>query len=191
MKTALLLLDFINDIVHPEGKIAGSAAEVARRGAIGNANRALETARAWGWLPVFVKVGFAAGYREMPSDSPIFGRAREFAALDLTGWGTAFHADLAVRAGDPVIVKPRIGAFYATGLEALLRAQRIERLVLCGVSTAWAVQAAAREGHDRDYAIVVVEDACAAGSEEEHAASIAMLQRIATIVASDRLDDLR
>lgn len=52
---------------------------------------------------------------------------------------------------DAVVVKHRISPFYATGLEAVLRAQRVERLVIAGVSSTWAVQAAARDAHDRDY----------------------------------------
>jgi nicotinamidase-related amidase len=47
------------------------------------------------------------------------------------------------------------------------------------VSTAWAVQATARDAHDRDYQFVVVEDACAAASENEHKTSMELLGQIA------------
>jgi isochorismate hydrolase len=49
---------------------------------------------------------------------------------------------------------------------------QVKRLVPAGVSTAWAVQATARDAHDRDYQVVVVEDACAAASENEHKTSM-------------------
>ena len=37
---------------------------------------------------------------------------------------------------------------------ASLRAHKVKRLILAGVSTAWAVQATARDAHDRDYQVV-------------------------------------
>jgi nicotinamidase-related amidase len=43
-----------------------------------------------------------------------------------------------------VVIKPRVSAFYGTDLESALRARKIERVVLAGVSTTWALQAAAR-----------------------------------------------
>jgi nicotinamidase-related amidase len=62
---------------------------------------------------------------------------------------------------------------------ASLRAHKVKRLILAGVSTAWAVQATARDAHDRDYQVVVVEDACAAASENEHKTSMELLGQIA------------
>ncbi|USP11121.1 cysteine hydrolase [Aeromonas dhakensis] len=41
---------------------------------------------------------------------------------------------------------------------------------------------AAREGHDRDYAITILEDACAAADANEHHASLRLLGRIAEII---------
>jgi nicotinamidase-related amidase len=57
----------------------------------------------------------------------------------------------------------------------VLRSHKVERLILAGVSTAWAVRATARDAHGRDYQVVVVEDACAAASEEEQEASMESL----------------
>ena len=53
---------------------------------------------------------------------------------------------------------------------------------MCGVSTSWAIQGAVRDGHDRDYAITILEDACAAADAAEHQASLRMLGRIAEII---------
>jgi nicotinamidase-related amidase len=46
------------------------------------------------------------------------------------------------------------------------------------------VQAAAREGHDRDYEVVLLEDCCCALSSEEHESSIRLLQRFCQITTS-------
>ncbi|QDH30935.1 isochorismatase family cysteine hydrolase [Burkholderia pseudomallei] len=187
MNTALIGLDYIVDIMHPTGKIARSAAHAAQRDVVGRFNRALAAAKQKDWLRIGVKVGFEPGYADLPTHSPMFGRAQAFGALDLSGAGTAFHPDLDATAFQLVVVKPRVSAFYATRLEAALRARRIERVIVAGVSTAWAVQAAARDAHDRDYEVLVLEDACAAATEDEHQHSIDTLRGIARIVT---LDDL-
>ncbi|MNI98724.1 Isochorismatase family protein [compost metagenome] len=55
------------------------------------------------------------------------------------------------------------------------------------MSTSWAIQAAARDGHDRDYTISILEDACAAADAIEHHGSLRMLGRIAEIIKVGQL----
>ena len=143
MNTALIGLDYIVDIMHPDGRIARCAEQAALRGVVARFNRALAVAEQRGWLRIAVRVGFEPGYPDLPEHSPIFAAAQALGALDLCGRGCAFHPDLKRDAVQMEVLKPRISAFYATRLEAVLRARRIERLVLAGVSTTWAVQAAA------------------------------------------------
>ena len=182
MNKALLVIDFINDIAHPDGRIAASAAHVQEQNAILHANQALAHARARGWLVVLIKVGFDGGYLLQPKGSPMFGRAHQQGALSLADSGTDFHPELDVEPGDLVLTKPRVSPFYGTALEPALRANRIDHLYLCGVSTGWAIQAAARDGHDRDYTITILEDACAAADANEHHASLRQLGRIAEVI---------
>jgi len=125
-----------------------------------------------------------------PKTSPLFGGAHESGALAIGTPGTAFHPDIRADCADLVVIKPRVSAFYGTDLEAALRVRRVERVVLGGVSTAWAVQAAARDAHDRDYQVVVVEDLCSAATEAEHEASLEVLRRIATVVKAKELEEL-
>ncbi|MHC8372807.1 cysteine hydrolase family protein [Pseudomonas sp. MDT1-85] len=187
MKTAFIGLDYIADIICPAGKLANSAAHAAERGIIAKANQLLSKAQAEGWLSVLVKVGFAEGYIDQPKHSPFFGRAHEIGALKFGGSGLEFHPDLHANLADAVIVKPRVNAFYGTGLEAILRANKIERLIIAGVSSVWAVQSTVRDAHDRDYEVVVIEDACAAGNQAEHEESMKVLGAIAKII---KIEDL-
>ncbi|USP42123.1 isochorismatase family cysteine hydrolase [Acinetobacter sp. XS-4] len=188
MNTALIALDYILDISHPEGKIARSAQQVLERNVIGHANRALALAQQKDWLRILVKVGFAAGYVDQPKRSRMFGQVDKFCALALDQPGTAFHPDLASELGELVIVKPRVSAFYGTNLDAVLRARGIERLIICGVSSTWAVQSTVRDAHDRDYQVLLLEEACAAATLEEHQISMETLAHIAEIVT---LEDLK
>jgi len=187
LRTLFLTVDFINDIVHRDGRIPTCHNMVSERGVIARSNQALAWAREQGYLVAHVKVGFPPSYANCPAHSPIFGKAPQAGALDLEGWGTRFHADLAVRDDEPVIVKPRVSAFYNTGLEALLRANRVERLILAGVSTCHAIELSAREAHDRDYRVVVLRDCCASASEAQHERTLqGGLGRVAEILTLEQ-----
>jgi nicotinamidase-related amidase len=187
MKTALIALDFINDIVHTKGKFTATAEFVKKYDVIESANKVIAFARQNQIVPLFVKVGFTPQYLECPTNSPIFGKAKESQALQLNSWGTEFHESLAIQPSDAQIIKHRVGAFYATALETFLRANEIQHLILIGVSTDMAVQTTAREAHDRDYLVTIVSDACGAGSEELHQGALKQLERIAKMTTSSRL----
>jgi len=187
--TALLAIDFINDIVHLKGKIIDTATFVERNNVIENANQVITFARQNN-IPIgFVKVGFSANYLECPAHSPVFGKVKERNAFQLNTWGTEFHEKLDVTLNDFIIVKHRVSAFYATALEPFLRAHQIQNLIICGVSTDMAVQTTAREAHDKDYKVVIVSNACGAGSSEVHESTLKSLQRLAQVVKSIELKD--
>jgi biuret amidohydrolase len=182
MKTAFIGLDYIVDITCLEGKIGRSAKQVIERHVIAHANQAIALARSKAWLIIQVKVGFSASYVEQPKQSPLFGQVHSLTALNLAEPGTHFHPQLDVQADDVVIIKHRVSPFYATGLAAVLSANAIERLIVAGVSSTLVVQSTVREAHDRDYQVLVLEQACAAPSSEEHHNAMQLLTSIARLV---------
>lgn len=182
-----LVLDMMNDLVHedgPNGK-AAYGEQVRGRRIIENTRRAIDKARAAGLRVGFVRVGFSPDYRECPPNSPIFSGARKNGIFKLGEWGTQVHPDLGQQATDFDIVKHRVSPFYSTSLEAILRANGIRRIYCSGISTNAVVQATVREGHDRDYEIVVLEDCCCGMSAEEHENAIKGLQRFCRITNSN------
>ncbi len=184
-----LVLDMENDLVHadgPNGK-AGYAEQVRGRGIIGNTRRAIDKARAAGVPIGFVRVGFSPDYRECPENSPIFSGARKNGIFKLGTWGTEIHPDLGQRPEDFDIVKHRVSPFYSTHLEAILRARGIGRIYCSGISTNAVVQATIREGHDRDYEMVLIEDGCCGLTAEEHENAVAGLRRFCRITNSNDL----
>jgi nicotinamidase-related amidase len=181
-----LVLDMMNDLVHadgPNGKAAYGEQVRARR-IIENTRRAIDKARAAN-LPIgFVRVGFSPDYRECPTHSPIFSGARKNGVFKLGTWGTQTHPELGQQAGDFDIVKHRVSPFYGTNLEVILRTHGVRRIYCSGISTNAVVQAAVREGHDRDYEMVVLEDACCGLSTEEHEGAIKSFQRFCKLSSS-------
>lgn len=178
----LLVMDMINDLVHPDGVGGQSYVPLMRgRNVYANTALAIERARAAGVPVGYVRVGFSPDYRECPPGSPVFSKARDNDIFKLGHWGTEVFADFAPREGDADIVKHRVSPFYGTTLAPLLSARGIKRLVLSGVSTNGVVSAAVREGHDRDFKCVLLEDCCAGATEDEHNFALAGLRRFSEI----------
>jgi nicotinamidase-related amidase len=181
-----LVLDMMNDLVHPDGPNgkAPYGEQSRARKVVENTRRALDKARAAGLRVGFVRVGFSPDYRECPVGSPIFSAAPKKGVFKLSTWGTQTHPDLGQQSGDLDIVKHRVSPFYGTNLEVLLRTHAVTRIYCSGISTNAVVQAMVREGHDRDYEMIVIEDACCGLSAEEHEMAIKSLQRFCKITTS-------
>ncbi|WP_192483678.1 MULTISPECIES: cysteine hydrolase family protein [Cysteiniphilum] len=183
--TLVLVADFINEIVDPKGAFgAHNAARIIEDKTMEKANEVIAWARKHNVLVAHVKVGFEANYQECPKHSPMFGKAPEYGVLKLGTWGTEFHEKMNVEPQDVIVTKHRVSALYGTNLEPVLRANKIERVIICGVSTTYVVEATARELHDRDYQVVIVADACNGATKESHEASLSALSRLAQITTA-------
>jgi nicotinamidase-related amidase len=181
-----LVLDMINDLIHedgPNGK-KGYGPILERRNIINNTATAIAKARAAGVLIGYVRVGFSPDYREVAVNSGLFNGVKNAGLFKLGTWGTEVHPKLSPKPQDYDIVKHRVSPFYATTLESILGANQITKLVLCGVSTTGAVLSAAKDGHDRDYDIVILDDCSAAATDEQHKATLEMVSRFATITTA-------
>lgn len=188
-KSLFLVMDMMNDLVAEDGFNAKTyGVQVEERNVLENTAKAIAAARQAGVKIGYVRVGFSPDYREAPPASPIFSGARNNGIFKLGTKGTEVHPTLAPEEGDFAIVKHRVSPFYATSLEPILRANGIERVVLCGVSTNGVVHSGAREAHDRDYEVVILEDCCAGVTPDEHMHAIACLGRFASIVNSSEFD---
>jgi nicotinamidase-related amidase len=181
-----LVCDMINDLVHedgPNGK-KGYGPILAKNKTLENTAEAIRKARAAGAKIGYVRVGFSPDYRECPPNSRIFQGAKKAGLFKLGEWGTEVHPLLKPQPGDFDIVKHRVSPFYATNLEPILRSNGIQRLYVCGVSTSGAVLSAAKDGHDRDYDVYVLEDCSMALTEEQHKGVIEQMNRMTTITNS-------
>jgi nicotinamidase-related amidase len=94
-------------------------------------------------------------------------------------------------AGEMVVDKRRYSCFLGTELELLLKRDRIDTIVICGVSSDVCVHWTAGEAWQRDFHVRVVEDCTAGTSLEDHDASMLILRNLCSggrkIVSSDIL----
>jgi len=178
-----LVLDMMNDLVHADGPNGNApyGQQARERQIVEKTRAAIDKARAAGVAIGFVRVGFSPDYRECPPNSPIFSGAKKAGIFQLGTWGTESHPDLGQSEADYDIVKHRVSPFYATSLEAILSAKEITRIYCSGISTNAVVQAAVREGHDRDFEMVVLEDCCCGLTTEEHEIAVKSFKRFCTL----------
>lgn len=186
-KSVLLIGDMINDLVHEEGP-SPYLGEVKRRKIIQNNTRAITKARNSGILVGFIRVGFSPDYREVSPNSPIFSGAMKAGRFKLGTWGTEVHPDLNKQVGDFDIIKHRVSPFYGTRMEPLLRAHGVDSIYITGISSSGVVLSTAKEGHDRDFLITILEDCCCAGSEDDHQAVLNICSRFASIKTSEEIE---
>jgi nicotinamidase-related amidase len=158
--SALLVMDFQTSIVD---MFAGDQdALLARTGKL------IETARAAGVRIIYVVVAFRPGYPEVSAQNKSFGAIRESGRFVEGTAGTEVHAAIAPKPGDVVVTKHRVSAFAGTDLDVVLRAGRIETLMLAGIATSGVVLSTVRHAADADYRVVVVGDCCADRDAEVH-----------------------
>ncbi len=82
---------------------------------------------------------------------------------------------------DYEVEKTRFSAFYSTLLEALLRALKVEQLILTGIATNGAVEATARDAIMRDLKTTTLRDCTASFSPKLHEASLANLASLGRV----------
>jgi nicotinamidase-related amidase len=188
---ALVVIDMQRDFVEPGGfgDALGNNVSLLRP-IIPNVATAIAAFRRAG-LPV---IHTREGHKADLSDCPPAKRSRGGAKLRigdpgpmgriliLGEPGNAIIPELAPVNGEVVIDKPGKGAFYATGLEAVLKGWGITHLAIAGVTTEVCVQTTMREANDRGYECLLLEDCTESYFPEFKRATIAMVRAQGGIV---------
>ncbi len=173
-RTALLAMDFQNDIVHKNGSLKdfGFAAMVQQNDVLSKTAQLLEAARRSGIKVIHIVVRFRRGYQERPANGGLFRGCIEANALIEGTWGAEIHEAVAPQNGEPLVTKRAVSAFYGSDLDALLATGGINTILLCGVATNFVIEGTARDAVDRGYNVVIVGDCCASMSQESHDAAL-------------------
>ena len=182
-QTALLLCDLQNDFIHPDGAYgkAGQGAPAiaaipARVAPLAQAIRAKG-----GWIASTHFTLFTGRHGE-PFIDPHLKKMRPFLKKGdfvMGSWGHQVVDELAP--SDLPVEKVGYDAFYATRLEWILRKVGIRRLIVSGIVTNGGVSSTVRGAHVREFQVTVLEDGCAAFTQDLHDTAIAALRPVAEI----------
>jgi nicotinamidase-related amidase len=183
--TALVVIDMQRDFLDPDGYVARSGVDVrVLRTPIPNVLRLLDAARAAGIRVIHTREGHrpdlsdlnGAKARRAAGVGAAIGSLGPLGRLLVRGErGHAIIEELAPLPSEVVIDKPGFGAFYATDLELVLRAQGVTSLTIAGVTTDVCVHSTLREAVDRGFECQTVGDACAAGDVAIHEAMLSCI----------------
>jgi ureidoacrylate peracid hydrolase len=188
-KTALCIIDMINDFIHPEGAygkqgISNSKVKdivppivklvgICKQLEIPVIGIVLITHRNADGVPV--DLGLALAHRP-------FLRHEGF---EQGAWGTKIIDE--IPPCDYIVEKMRLNAFLHTSLDTLLRGLGINTLLLTGIQTNYCVESTARGAWDLDYQFVAVEDCVTCFDLRLHQASLDTLSNLGGVAGSDYL----
>jgi nicotinamidase-related amidase len=187
-KTALLLIDF-QELVSskplfreavgaglPEREVREALREYDRRinKAVKNAQRILEACRKKGYDIMHVKLG---AQTDNPLHTAKVNRKADFIVPNDAERGR-FLKEVQPIEGELVFPKTNGGAFTGTNLDFVLRNMDINSVIITGFLTDQCVLATAIYGGDIGYDVLLVEDACAGTTKENHDAVIRMAKDV-------------
>ena len=183
-RTALIMIDMQRDFLEPGGfgESLGNDVSILRT-CVQPCQNLLAAAREAGLMIVHTREGHRPDLSDVhpakqarcAPGKKIVDEWRHGKIMNQGQPGNQIIADLAPLPSEPVVDKPGKGAFYATDLELMLRANNIEDLIICGVTTEVCVHTTVREANDRGYRVVVPQDCCASYFPEYHRVSIEII----------------
>lgn len=144
--TALLLVDIQNDYFE------GGRWTLERMDqASANAARVLVHARETGMDIIHIR------HEILSNEAPFFRPGSK---------GAEIHSSVAPQGSEEIILKHRPNSFVETGLQDMLQARGVTRLIIIGAMSQMCIDATARAARDLGYEVTVIHDACAARDAE-------------------------
>jgi len=168
--TALIVVDMQNSFCKDEydERPPGRSIENFKK-AVPGCVALVEAARAAGHMVIFTRY---VHMFDNADEKPASGRRATLVprpkGLRLGTPGIELIDEFGVRDDEFVIDKSRPSSFYGTRLEPLLTANKIQNVIICGVTTNICVETTARDAHQRGYDTYVVEDATGEFEESRH-----------------------
>lgn len=157
-KTALLVIDLVNDFTQPDGKCYyDTTGEMMPR-----AVEFVNTVREKGVFIIYVQ---QVSKTDRPLNKELASR-QKLNCVEGSG-GELLDARFTIDPErDYILVKSRADAFFRTELEQLLLDREVENILVCGTKTNCCVRATATGAAMRDYRTYIVSDCVSSNTDE-------------------------
>ncbi len=162
---ALIVVDMLNDFVRDDGALPVPDAKTI----IPSILQLLTYARQKGWKVIYL----ADNHIENDKEFEIWGRHSVKGTP-----GAQVIKELAPKPSEIVVPKTRYSGFYNTNLDAILKQNKVDSLIVTGTLTDICVLYTSADARNRDMNVVIVSDATATLNEDrqkwalEHAKSV-------------------
>ena len=169
-RSALIIIDVQNEFCSPEGSFAKMGMDMSIiEKMLAPLDRLIKAAHLSD-----VPVIFIQNVEDAATDSEAWTLRPDGSENHANGficrrgsWDAEFY-HIEPQDDDIVVEKHRFSAFLNTRLDTVLRAKKIETVVLTGVSSNVCVETTARHAVMLNYHVVIPEDACASWDREAH-----------------------
>jgi ureidoacrylate peracid hydrolase len=174
-KTALIVVDMQNAFMLPG--VAHAPCAMAEK-IVPNINRLAQAVRSTGGAVIWIKTTYTN--ESLNSWSTLYGMigpkrtAKRAEALTANSKGHKFWPALDVQRDDPIVEKNRYSAFIqgSSKLADELRARNLDTLLITGTVTNVCCESTARDAMMLNFKTTMVSDGNAAGTDEDHNASL-------------------
>jgi ureidoacrylate peracid hydrolase len=189
-RTALVVIDMQSAFCAP-----GAPAEVpAARGIIEPINRLTAELRVLGVPVIWVlhaneRIGDKSDW-ELFFNTIVADDVREKTLESLTAAKQSVWEALVTAPGDRTVLKNRYSAFIpgSSALERVFRGMGIDTVLVAGTKTNVCCESTARDAMMLDFKVVMVEDCCAALSDDEHRSALEnVIQQFGDVMTADEV----
>ncbi|MFC1905684.1 cysteine hydrolase family protein [Chloroflexota bacterium] len=152
---------------------------------LSNLANVLKAARKSRMLIIYVVIAYRKGYPEVSVNNIHSSQSKNSGRLQAGAADTEICPEIIPLPEEIIVTKKRISAFTGSDLEVVLRSNKIDYLVLTGVSTLGVVESTARFAVDMDYRLYILADCCADRVPEANDITMTwVLPRISTVCTS-------
>lgn len=161
-RTAVLVVDMVNDFCKPGGAMMLPGADVLYP----KQRAVIDAARAAGAPVIWIHDSHR---RNMRQDREFLKRTPH--CIEGT-WGVEIVEELGARADEIHVIKHRFSGFFQTDLDLVLKDMLCDQLVIFGVVTNICVRSTVHDAFFNGYEVVVPRDCCAATGPREQESSL-------------------
>ena len=173
--SALVVIDLLNDFISERGKVHNNIkGELERVQFIPNMKRLLAGARGAGLQIVYAPHGLNEhSFDDFKYVTPRLQVAMQNHVFWEGDFGDEFYEPLRPQPGDIIVSHHRVfDAFMGTDLNDKLKARRIEKVILAGLTSQTCVEGTGRHAIEAGYHLTFLTDAVAEFNQKAHVAAL-------------------